>query len=156
MKTIDEMLKKLPNNQKRLIELDRYVFELEQSKGFGNLTNTEKVVFCIENLENEVNNGGFNQFFFNSSGDYWRKTQEALQTIGALKTHDIFTNALSVFPNSTPSIDWGVRQNEVINLTVEKNAFLNDLDRQFYKYEDNIGELLLDYVGSHLENFSRK
>ncbi|MBN1215668.1 MAG: DUF4375 domain-containing protein [Candidatus Lokiarchaeota archaeon] len=30
----------------------------------------EKNIIFIEKLEREVNNGGFNQFFFNSAGDY--------------------------------------------------------------------------------------
>jgi len=155
MKTIEEILK-LPNNENKVIELDNYIFELEQSKGFDNLTNTEKVIFCIENLEREVNNGGFNQFFVNSSGNYWKQTQETLKEIGALKTLDIFARALSVFSNTTPSIDRDTRINEVEALGDEKEKFLYDLDRQFYKYEDDIGRLLLSYVDAHVDGISRK
>lgn len=36
----------------------------------GKLTEVEKTVLAIESMEREVNNGGFSQFFYNSSVEY--------------------------------------------------------------------------------------
>ena len=49
------------------------------------LTNSQQTIFIIEQVEAEVNNGGFNQFFFNSSRQYAKNMEEAFKTIGATK-----------------------------------------------------------------------
>lgn len=75
------------------------------------LTEPQKVFLFIENLEREVNNGGFNQFYYNSSGDYAHETFNALRTIGANKMSGIVNKANSVWPNQTVPKDRTERQN---------------------------------------------
>ena len=48
--------------------------------------NRELVVKLVEDFEAEVNNGGFDQFFFNSRGDFSIESLEALELIKANKT----------------------------------------------------------------------
>lgn len=45
----------------------------------------ENVVLLIEAFEGEVNNGGIDQFFFNSGGDYFRETIEVSRQSGPRK-----------------------------------------------------------------------
>src|SRR4026208_860628 len=40
----------------------------EERKGLASFTRGERFVYAIEGMVREVNNGGWNQFFFNSSG----------------------------------------------------------------------------------------
>ena len=47
--------------------------------------NRSAVSTLIEALEAEVNNGGFDQYFYNSAGDNTAETIQALETIGATK-----------------------------------------------------------------------
>ena len=56
-----------------------------------------KVVALIEALEAEVNNGGFDQFFFNNAGDQTAETIEALIAIGATHTASIVRAAATSF-----------------------------------------------------------
>jgi len=49
---------------------------------FSELSPSERVFILIWDLEAEVNNGGFNQFFFNSAGDRASATPAALRAIG--------------------------------------------------------------------------
>ena len=51
--------------------------------GFDGLSATEVLVFCTWDFVNEVDNGGFDQFFANSSGDRAEETLAALRAIGA-------------------------------------------------------------------------
>ena len=107
----------------------------------------------VENLEREVNNGGFNQFYFNSSGDYAHETLNGLNTIGAHRMADILTKANSVWPNQTVPKDWTERQN--VQETIEEKAdpVWQQCDNDFYEYPDDLAGLLLDYVKQHKADF---
>ncbi len=142
----------IPDSTKKIIALHDYVFNFVQNKGVTNLSDTEKVIFCVEELEKEINNGGFNQWFFNSSADYWYETITALEKIEADNTSDLVKQALTVFPNSEPPKDAVSRQKLVNNLSDKQNDLLNSLDQQFYKYEDNISALLMHFVEQHKED----
>jgi hypothetical protein len=54
-----------------------------QASGYASLSSAEKTLYVIWWLEAEVNNGGFDQYFFNSAGDNARDVPPALERIGA-------------------------------------------------------------------------
>jgi hypothetical protein len=66
------------------------------------------VADLIETLEGEVNNGGFDQFFYNSAGNNTADTILALQAIGAARTADIVKRAAAMFPGGGMPLksDW--------------------------------------------------
>src|SRR5208283_2606014 len=53
------------------------------------LTEAERVVMAIEAMEREVNNGGYEQFFVNSSKHFAPHIVQALQTIGCTEFADL-------------------------------------------------------------------
>lgn len=108
----------------------------------------------IENLEREINNGGFSQFFSNSSGNHAKETVQALKEIKANKTATLLEKAIQQFPDSNVPSDR--RKREDIMEKMEDNAYevWDELDNSFYKYEDNITELLLDFVKNNIDDFS--
>ena len=55
---------------------------------FEQLSQAEQTFRLVWELEGEVNNGGFEQHFFNSSGDIARLAPDALREIGAAATAD--------------------------------------------------------------------
>jgi hypothetical protein len=63
--------------------------------GIETLTSTELFVFCMWDLVLEVNNGGFSQFFFNSSGDRATETLAALHAIDAPQTAALLARAIA-------------------------------------------------------------
>ncbi len=65
------------------------------------LTEPQKLFYLNQNLEREVNNGGFHQYFINSSGDYSHETIQSLKSIGATTTALILQRATDQFPNKT-------------------------------------------------------
>ncbi len=67
------------------------------------LTFTEEMVAGALGLEADVNNGGFHQYFFNSSGDQWRHVLQILIEGGDADGEHRFRSVLSIFPNSEPS-----------------------------------------------------
>jgi len=100
----------------------------------------------IEDYEAEVNNGGIDQFFFNSTGDYALETVDALEKIQASKAAAILREACERFPEGKPPTSLATRR-ELMLATVspESDAF-HDLDERFFKYEENITELLRKYL----------
>ena len=73
-----------------IIELDNYIGDLcSYGDEMNKLTEQQKQFYYNQCLEREINNGGFTQYFFNSSGDFAHKTLQSLLTIGANKTADI-------------------------------------------------------------------
>jgi hypothetical protein len=59
------------------------------------LTEAERVVMAIEAMEREVNNGGYEQFFINSSKHFAPYIVEALQIIGCTGFADLAASAIA-------------------------------------------------------------
>ena len=93
----------------------------------------------IEELEMEVNNGGFNQYFINS-GQNCYETLKALKKIGKVETAKLLESAINLInPNNISEIDFieKLRKRDVEELYDDKiSAELNKLDTEFYKYKD--------------------
>lgn len=133
------------------------VFEVVSKKrdrvGFAKLSHAEQVFYAVSVLEMEVNNGGFDQFFFNSAGDYAHEAYDGLNEIGAKKMAAIVKRALAIFPEGRAPKDRGDRW-DLLEPNEEKNAeILNKLDNEFYKYPDPIGELLMKFVRTNRSQF---
>src|SRR5213592_1958422 len=60
------------------------------------LTDEERIILAIEAIEREVNNGGYGQFFVNSSREYALIIVNALRAIGCTKTAEITQKALMI------------------------------------------------------------
>lgn len=103
-------------------------------------TNISKPTANIEELEMEVNNGGFNQYFFNSSGQNCFKTLKVLKKNKKFKTAKILESAINLInPKKLTNEDLikKLRNREVEELDNEEiNAKLELLDVEFYKYPD--------------------
>lgn len=63
---------------------------------FDALSVPESVFRAVWELEAEVNNGGFHQYLFNSSGKFARFALSALRAVGASQTAGILELAISV------------------------------------------------------------
>src|SRR6266849_547049 len=64
--------------------------------GDAKLSDEERVILAIEALEREVNNGGYDQFFVNSSREYAPIIVNALRRIGCPKVAEITQKALKI------------------------------------------------------------
>jgi hypothetical protein len=101
----------------------------------------QEVTELVRALEDEVNNGGFDPFFYNNAGDNTVETIEALQIIGAVKMADIVKGAASMFPGGIPPKDRFARQRILLESFPDRVAF-EPLDNEFFDYPDNVFWLL--------------
>jgi hypothetical protein len=149
---VNEILR-IEDDTKFAIAMSDLVFAREQATGYAQLTPAERVVFCLDGLEREVNNGGFAQFFENSAGDHAMDTIEALKTLGAAQMAALVADAVSVFPEGRPATDRERRQEQLARLDPQAKAKLDQLDDAFYKYPENLAALERQYVRAHQDQF---
>lgn len=134
-----------------IFEVYDYICEkCEYGDSIEKLNEHEKVFFITQILEAEVNNGGFLQFFDNSSGNFANEIVDCFTKIGALKTAKICEKAVAVFDGFIPT-DRDERGDLLESL--ECDDILDECDDEFYEYEDNLEELNIAYIKAHSEFF---
>lgn len=139
-----------------VMEIDAY---LKKKCNYGDeidlLNESQKTLLIVENLEREINNGGFHQFYWNSSGDYANETIDALIKIGANKTVKIVKKGNLEFKNGTVPKDRAERQNELKLVEEKAEENWNKCDSEFYEYQDNLTELLIAFVIENKADFEK-
>ena len=118
------------------------------------LTEAERLFVFVENVEQEVNNGGFDQFFFNSSGDHAHDSLHALETIGAVKTAAILKKAMSIFPEGRVPGTEEARAEALEPVGEERyTKWFDACDEEYYELDENREALLLKYVRDNASRF---
>lgn len=149
MKKIDNLdsLLSADNLNDSVIELDKFICELcEWGDNMNTLTDAQRNFYYNQNLEREVNNGGFNQYFLNSCGDFAHETIKSLRTIGANHTADILQSAIDEFPDKNVPNDRDERTDIVEQIEETANEKWEDLDQKFFEYKDDLNTLNIEYV----------
>ncbi len=117
------------------------------------LSEAEMVFYLTVELEGEVINGGFGQFFDNSSGNFANETEAALRRIGAEKTADIYKKALDALGGELPR-DRKERWKALEERETEAvSNLLAECDGEFYKENDDLNALLYEFVMKNKEQF---
>lgn len=142
-------------------ELLQVVFD-NLSSDYGNdfetvisWNNSKKAIYIIWVLESEVNNGGYNQFYFNSSGQFYKYLPDALKLVGANKFSDLMKQANEVFEKDNPKItqhqDGTI---EGFSKSYQDNP-LNKFDDQFYELykTENLQQLQVNFIRKHTAEF---
>lgn len=120
--------------------------------GFGGLSEPEQLYFAVNLLEREVYNGGFDQYFHNSSSDYYALVLHGLDRIGATQTLELLRRAKQIlFADAIVPEDRGERW-ELRRATVdddEVHVQLNMLDRAYCKDPDGMNARLQAFALQH-------
>jgi hypothetical protein len=113
---------------------------------FSELSLPEQVFVTIWELEAEVNNGGFPQYYSNSAGDNALLAPSMLRTIAADKMARIVEEANAVFGSAGPPKNEEERQRTIESFTPATAEKFDELDTQFMTYPDNLTDSLYDYI----------
>lgn len=114
------------------------------SAGFDGLSDAEKSYYALTLFQDEVNNGGFHQFFFNSSGDHYNLVETALVSLDEPKTLELLHQAKQIsFPESDVPADLETRRNRIPfpqpgSSRPEWAKKLDELDQRFYSTPDTL------------------
>ncbi len=133
---------KMPTNYKRI-----YKTIMGLPKGF-------QVIYTTWCVEAEVNNGGFNQYFFNSSGQFAIEAIDGFEEIGAPFNAQLMKKAIEVAVQEMPEMKkyYKSRSIELFSESY-KHTKLNNLDEGFYERKEDIQELQIKYIRSHPQLF---
>ena len=111
----------------------------------------QKTFSAIWELESQVNNGGFDQYFRNSDSDIIAYSPEALQQIGAHACAEIVKAAIATISPIPAEND--ARIDALDAALGDDEELLEELDSQFYSYPDNLTELLFAFVAKNQNEF---
>jgi hypothetical protein len=163
LKTLSTLMTKIPSLDillksddinASIIELDNFISELcEYGNDVTALSEPQRSFFFNQNFEREINNGGFSQYFFNSSGVNAHETVVSLKEIGALKTAQILQQAIDQFPDRQVPSDEEERRRVIDAIEEKSNKTWDELDDQFYEYADDLSALNFEFVKKHRDSF---
>jgi hypothetical protein len=133
-----------------LSESDKTKFGKDE---FDSQSHPQKVFSSIWAVESEVNNGGFSEYFRNTSSETAGFVAEALDEVGAPNTASICRRAIeAAFPSGLPASPEAVTS-AASRFPIETQGKLNALDQEFFEYPHNLTDLLYAYVCEHPEEF---
>jgi len=140
-----------------IIKLDDYICNLcEFGDKMDSLSDPQKVFYYIQSFEREINNGGFKQYYYNSSGDFAHETYFSLRIVGAYKTASIIREANDQFPGKAVPKDRSERQKLLEQIQDTSNEIWKELDQQFLAYEDDLNALNMEFVRKNKAFFMNK
>ncbi len=157
-KSIDEIWGMKDRNQ-FVISMYLYIAEkCEYGSAMQNLNDEQRVFYITQNLESEVNNGGFSQFYCNTDGLFVNELVSTFERINAYKTAEICKKAVSIFGDTFP-VDMPQIQ-EILNtddeeMEEENSQLLSECDMEFYEYEEDLEELNYQFIINNKESFSK-
>ncbi len=123
-----------------------YDDEAAYNKSLAPFTREQRLVFAIAWYEAEVNNGGHDQFYFNSTGIVWKDALEGLREIGLSEAAAILEESAKRI-GGNPSLDRSARQEQLDKYKPE----FDDLDAGFYKL--NLETAIHNYIVKHRTAF---
>src|SRR6185503_6796738 len=135
-----------------------FLIDLSESKrtDFGRIEfakqpEAQRVFSAVWELESQVNNGGFDQYFRNSDSDIIAFAPAALKAIGAKACAKVVEQAIKIISPLPAGQD--ERCESLDALSEKKQDKLESLDSKFFEYPDNLTDLLFAYVAKHPESF---
>lgn len=155
-----EILKNTPDDQLGQTVFDN-IYELIGEDYDNELQNIEKMstgqqaIFSTWIAEIEINNGGFNQFFFNSSGQYVAMAADAYELIGAKKFGGLMKKAIELYSSLNENHELNIDGTlESFSESYTNNPF-DDLDNKFYElYETgSLSEMKIVYIKNNIQEF---
>ena len=124
-------------------------------KTVSKLSPAQQALYSTWLVEAEVNNGGFNQFYFNSSGEFANMAVGGFNQFGLTKYAELVQKANQLFTSIKPDLEkYNDGSMEGFMESYDENP-LNELDKEFYNLqtEESVGKARIGYIRFHPEEF---
>jgi hypothetical protein len=119
-----------------VVAVEQAIQQKLERAGPASLTNEERVVLAIEALEREVNNGGYEQFFLNSSREFASIIAQSLKRIGCRRTATITERALDALGCAELTPD--AIEQAIVEEDEDRDQALFVCDNQYFARDDDI------------------
>ena len=122
----------------------------QYEEDLANFSAEQRLVLAYHWYLSEVNNGGHEQFYDNSTGIVWPDALKAFGEIGHSEVVAIIDASVSRL-GGTPSLDREKRQEQLEQM---KPNF-EDLDQELFRLEEraDFDEKVLEFIRTHRESF---
>jgi len=118
--------------------------------GSFNLSNEEIIVLAIESLEREVNSGGYDQYFINSSREYAAIIVDSLNKIGSKEGANITQTAIDIL-----NIEGVITEEKIEEImgsySDERRNLLSKCDEMYFTEVGDLSENLFEYILANRE-----
>lgn len=125
-----------------------YDGEKRYNKDLSEFSVPQRYVFAIEWYMAEVNNGGHDQFYYNSTGIVWEDAMKGFAAIGAQDNYEIIKESADRL-GGNPDKDREKRQEQ---MDICEPDF-NDLDDKYYESEAVMLNKLRQYIKDNAAAF---
>ena len=123
--------------------------------GYRRLNVGQRALYVLQYADFEILNGGFYQYWTNSSGYMAADLVAAARRVGAPEYEALFRDAAALFPNG--EVPRGRDEREQLADQVLTDAALTGLDERYAEFQYHrktaLGLILGRYVRAHLEEF---
>lgn len=126
-----------------------------QYKVISSLPKECQNIYSVYTIEAEVNNGGFNQCYYNSSNQFTKMAENGFIAIGATGFTDIMIRANNTYADIKDDLEkFNDGTLEGFSKSYENNP-LNELDDEFIKMYDiePLGKLCVEYIRANAQYF---
>jgi hypothetical protein len=114
------------------------IWEAEKKIGYNSLPDHQRYYSAVFMCDAEVNNGGWAQYFLNSSGNQWKDAQAGLEAMGFKERLAIFKEAISLFGEAGPPEGRRARHDALSKAYKKKEAVFEKLDSSYYKCTEQV------------------
>lgn len=128
-----------------VLAFEQAVQNKEYARGLAGLTDAERVILAVEAIEREVNNGGYSQFFYNSSNVYAGIAVPALKQIGCPATAAITQRAIDAL-GAGSNLTSGTIESRMNEEDPARDEALSKADEAYYSTGEAIADRLFDYI----------
>ncbi|OGP61421.1 MAG: hypothetical protein A2V67_02005 [Deltaproteobacteria bacterium RBG_13_61_14] len=136
-----------------VLAFEQALDQKEARAGANQITAEERVIQAIEALEREVNNGGYSQFFLNSSREYAPIIVEALTRISCPKTAEITRRAIAALGISGSFTEAAIA--EVMEAeSSEREEKLEQCDNEYFQSGESIETGLFQFIKTNRDKIN--
>lgn len=115
--------------------------------GFADMTERERDIAALWQIEAEVTNGGFVRYYSGSRGDLAGHAAEALVRLGATEKATIVRAANALFGPAGPPRDRQDRQAVLEHLDARSRAAIDELEDRYLQDPVDVDELVERLMG---------
>jgi hypothetical protein len=141
MNYVEEILQSKESEEDKFYAIADVIAKKEAESSFNSLKVEEKNIHMIDVLLEEINNGGLDEYFFNTGGKY---SQDTINVLKMIKQHE-----LAEILNQASILYYGDTNEE------DKFDMLNEFDEKIYGQVEfeALYKACLEYLSSYKQKF---
>ncbi|CAN5518459.1 hypothetical protein BH09VER1_BH09VER1_51320 [soil metagenome] len=130
---------------------------LDAAKGdYAKIPEAQRDILLVEELDGEVCNGGFDQYYLNSSGNNAREALAALKRMADTERAVIMQASMDLFGSKGPSADREKRNAQQEKMTDEQGEKMGKLDTAWYAVPESLEVAIYYYCLGRKGEFGGK